>query len=71
LREADSGHTLWVDEGLASQEGKHTISIRPARAGDVRKSNNSTADAFRRRDQLHVHLTQFRKRGLVLGRGAR
>src|SRR5262245_58457480 len=38
LREADCGHSLWVDEGLASQEGEGTISIRRALAGDVQNS---------------------------------
>jgi len=41
LREADCGHTLWVDEGLACQEGQRTISIRPALAGDVRNSTSA------------------------------
>src|SRR6266568_2610770 len=42
LREADRGHTLWVDEGLASQEGERTIGIRPAHAGDVRGKRTCT-----------------------------
>ena len=41
MREADRGHTLWVDEGLASQEGQGTIGIRPAHAGDVRISTSA------------------------------
>src|SRR6476620_5591921 len=41
LREADRGHTMWVDEGLASQEGERTIGIRPAIAGDVRQSTSA------------------------------
>jgi hypothetical protein len=41
LREADCGHTLRLDEGLASQEGERTISICPAIAGDVRKSTSA------------------------------
>src|SRR2546423_4617225 len=41
LREADCGHTLWIDEGLASQEGQGTISIRRAHAGDVRISTRA------------------------------
>src|SRR5207237_250931 len=35
------GHTLWVDEGLASQEGQGTISIRPALAADVQNSTSA------------------------------
>ena len=30
LREADRGHTLWIDKSLASQEGETTIGIRRA-----------------------------------------
>ena len=41
LREVDCGHTLWVDEGLASHESQGAISIRPAHVGNVRKSTTS------------------------------